>query len=419
MKAAVHPGRLLSSLVRAPVDPARCIGVRPSQLVQPAGRAPQGLVLSSGVLVYRWFDLADLPRPKRRAALAAKARAWSPFAETGFLAAWFGDSAGVFAWDAQKLRKRLSDAGIGPRKELPVMVEPWLAAPAADGVHLLRRGEGVDGEIWQGSALRALRCWPATPDEAQWLNFLRGAGLGPQAAPAPGPGGAVATGTRADAAPLLTLADLQSRALGWEPVAVAAASLALMGWTASLAYQHLYLHNATRQAAAAARAAAAASAPVLAVREAALRDRERAVALTALVSGPRALAVVEHLLSRLPANAGVLLRQLEIEDRQVRLALEVPQAIERAAIVKAIEEGRWLTDVREARDSGGTLLQLTMRLDGDRPALPPPAEPATQPAAPAPGNLPPALPAAASPAMSIAAPSVAPGAEAAAKGAAR
>jgi len=342
MKAVVQPGRLLSSLVRARVDPARCIGVRPSQLVQPAGRAPQGLVLSSGVLVYRWFDLADLPRPKRRAALAAKARAWSPFAETGFLAAWFGDSAGVFAWDAQKLRKRLSDAGIGPRKELPVMVEPWLAAPAADGVHLLRRGEGVDGEIWQGSALRALRCWPA-----------------------------------------------------------------------------LYLHNATRQAAAAARAAAAASAPVLAVREAALRDRERAVALTALVSGPRALAVVEHLLSRLPANAGVLLRQLEIEDRQVRLALEVPQAIERAAIVKAIEEGRWLTDVREARDSGGTLLQLTMRLDGDRPALPPPAEPATQPAAPAPGNLPPALPAAASPAMSIAAPSVAPGAEAAAKGAAR
>jgi hypothetical protein len=296
------------------------------------------------------------------------------------------------------------------------MVEPWLAAPAADGVHLLRRGEGVDGEIWQGSALRALRCWPATPDEAQWLNFLRGAGLGPQAAPAPGPGDAVATGTRADAAPLLTLADLQSRALGWESVAAAAVSLALMAWTASLAYQHLHLRNATQQAEAAAQAAAAASAPVLALREAALRDRERAVALTALVSGPRSLAVVEHLLSRLPANAGVLLRQLEIEDRQVRLALEVPQAIERAAIVKAIEEGRWLTDVREARDSGGTLLQLTMRLDGDRPALPPPAEPAAQPAAPAPGT---ALPAAASPAVQIAVPAGAPGAEAAAKGAAR
>jgi hypothetical protein len=75
--------------------------------------------------------------------------------------------------------------------------------------------------------------------------------------------------------------------------------------------------------------------------------------------------------------------------------LEVPAAIERASVVTALEEGGWLTDVREARESGGSTLTLTMVLNAGRPpatalslGAAPPAAASAQGTAPAPGMLP-------------------------------
>ncbi len=115
-----------------------------------------------------------------------------------------------------------------------------------------------------------------------------------------------------------------------------------MAWTASLAHDEVQLRSRLATAEATLQQLEVKSKPVVALRDAALQDAQRAHALAALVTGPQALLVIEHLLTRLPALPGLMIRQLELSGRQVRLALEVPQGIERAAIVTALEEGRWL-----------------------------------------------------------------------------
>lgn len=368
MKAAVQVSRLLNSLVKDRIDLSRCVQVRSSEVVPPqAPQAPQGLVLTAGVLLYRWIDVGSVPKPRRRAAVAALARAWTPFQESGFRVAWYGDSAGVFAWDAQRLRQRLSDGGLVAVKDLPVIPEPWLGSPVVSEPRLVQGLDGICGQLWQDGSLRALRWWSEAPDESQWLNFLRGAGRASVAAPTIEQRSHLEQGAQPEGiAPLLTLDDLQSRATGWDTVAAAIGSLALMAWTASLAHDEVQLRSRLATAEATLQQLEVRSKPVVALRDAALQDAQRAHALAALVTGPQALLVIEHLLTRLPALPGLLIRQLELNGRQVRLALEVPQGIERATIVTALEEGRWLTDVREARESGGNQLVLSMVLSGDR-----------------------------------------------------
>ncbi len=184
MKAAVQVSRLLNSLVKDRIDLSRCVQVRSSEVIPPQEpRAPQGLVLTAGVLLYRWIDVGSVPKPRRRAAVAAQARAWTPFQESGFRVAWFGDSAGVFAWDTQRLRQRLSDGGLAAVEDLPVIPEPWLGSAVRSGPRLVQGLDGVFGQLWQDGSLRSLRWWSDPPDEAQWLNFLRGAGRASVAAP--------------------------------------------------------------------------------------------------------------------------------------------------------------------------------------------------------------------------------------------
>lgn len=367
MTAADPFRRLLHSLLQDRIDLARCARVLPSQVIAPAStRRLQGVLLGSGVLVYRWIDVSTVPKARRRAAVAAQARAWSPFGDSGFVVAWFGDSAGIYAWDAQRLRQRLEMAGLPFGERWSVVPEPWLDGVMADGPRLVQGAEGTEGQWWQQGTLRDWRWWPSAPDAAQWLNYLRGAGHGPSDLP-PRWERPVDAQTESRA-PLLSLAELQASATGWDTVGAAVGSLALMAWTAMLAHDEVQLRSQRSATAAALLSIEARSQPVVALREAALQDAQRAAALTSLVTGPQALQVIEHLLLRLPAKPGVLVRQLEIDGRQVRLTLDVPQAIERSSAVTALEDGGWLSDVREGRESTGNQLVLTMTLRGDRPA---------------------------------------------------
>lgn len=364
-------GRLgLGSLARPRLDPARCLWVQSARVLAPGEevRHPAGVVIGVASLVYRWIDLASIPKSKQRQSLAAQLRAWSPFAESGFRVAWFGSSAGLFAWDAAKLRRRLADAGFGD-KALPVLPEPWLyLQPAQDAVRLIRVAEGFEAQWWHGSALRASRWWPEPPEESDWLNFQRGAGVAPMAVIAIERALQDAGAARAEGwGRLLSESDLRSPAAAWEPLALAAVSLVLMGWTAVLAQQHWATERQRRDAEERLVQARAKAGPVLALREAALADAQRASALAGEFARPEPLAVIEHLLNRLPRVAGLQVRQIEVDGHQVRLALDVPSTLERSAIVAALEEGGWLGDVREARDLGGGTLNLAMQLRTDRP----------------------------------------------------
>jgi hypothetical protein len=354
----------------------------PSEIAwSPGARRSATVVIGSGLLLYRWMDLAALPPSKRRAAVAAQLKAWSPFARSDFRVAWLKDGAGLFAWDAERLQSRMRDAGIEPAKVRAALPEPWLqAAPDGDAVRLIAGMEGVGGEVWKSGVLRAMRWWPRPPSDADWLNFLRGVGsaVGQSSAldanrqPQSGPL------QRVGWAPLLTIDELRSGATQWESFAAFAVSLGLVGWTAYLAQQQLELKGQRDQAETALADLTVRSGPVIETRDGALREATIARNVAGLLDSPDALAVVEHVLNRLPQSSGIVLRQFELTGRQVRVNLEVPASTERASIVSALEGGNWLTDVREAPEAGVGALVLTMALNSSRP----PDQPVTPRVAP-------------------------------------
>jgi len=391
MSVVVRLLALLRSLGDDSPDPRRCASVW-SARIEPAraARTPKGLILGTGVLVYRRMDLASVPKSRRRAAVAAQLRAWSPFPRSDFRVVWFGDSAGAFAWDADRLARRLADAELSAGR-LPVLPEPWLypVAEGLEGPRLVRHAEGFAGEVWAKRDLRALRWWPAEPGGDDWSNFLRGAGLAPAGVPAPITAKLPESTTQLRGRPaLLTEAELRTSAAGLDTALALAASLALMGGTAFLAADQLELNRQREAAQTRLEQLQARSGPVVAAREAALGELASANQLAAMLQGPRALAVLEHLTARLTPVQGLVLRQLDLNGRQLRITLEVPTNLERSRIVTALEEGGWFTDVREARESAANQLGLTMTLRGDQPAARPLPASASVPTAPSPAPSP-------------------------------
>lgn len=387
-QAAARLGQILTAITRETADPSRCVRVLSAQVIAaPKGRSAAGVILGAGVLLYKWMDLSILPRGRRRAAVGAQLRAWSPFADSGFRVIWFEDSAGLFAWDDGRLHQRLAEAAVASaRKPLPMLPEPWLYTPPAhDAVRLLRCFEGVEAQVWQRGSLRASRWWPEPPDEAEWLNFQRGAGLAPGAVVAVDRALQDAGPPRAEGwGPLLGAAELQSPGSTWESVAAIAASLALMAWTAVLAHDQWQLHREFEDTRERLEQLRSRTEPVIAARETALREAQRAGQLAALLQGPDALLAVEHVLVRLPQLPGIAVRQLDLNGRQMQVALAVPEPIERAGVVTDLENGGWLVNVRETREGGVGTLNLSMALNSDRAPVTSPPPPRQLPLLPAP-----------------------------------
>lgn len=110
------------------------------------------------------------------------------------------------------------------------MPESLVQAPPADadGFRLLRQTEGVEGQVWRAGDLVASQWWAEAPELGVWQRFLRGAGIGPEAAArVPEPG-------RSPWGP--PWARVRDRATGgspgerWAWRAVAVAVAAVVGW---------------------------------------------------------------------------------------------------------------------------------------------------------------------------------------------
>lgn len=83
------------------------------------------------------------------------------------LCAWY--------WDEAESDRRFEHYGLGPAN--PVCPEPLLRALPSEGVLLLSCLEGYEGvRLAPGRA--PITCWwPRQPDDAEWVEFLRDAGL--------------------------------------------------------------------------------------------------------------------------------------------------------------------------------------------------------------------------------------------------
>ena len=133
--------------------------------------------------MYRYEELAHVPRAKRRPALALKLPVWSPFHKTGVHTVWTGSAAMVWFWDADVVSGATSRAA-GREHDDPVRVLPETVfhPRQPDGVHLQACREGFDLQYWRADALRDSFWFPERPDARQTDWFLARHGIETSAA---------------------------------------------------------------------------------------------------------------------------------------------------------------------------------------------------------------------------------------------
>ena len=85
-------------------------------------------IVGRDLCMYRREDFANVPRSKRRSALALKLPVWSPFERTGHYCVWAGSSAMVWFWDADQVGAG-SDASEVP--DAPAVPPFGTSVPAA------------------------------------------------------------------------------------------------------------------------------------------------------------------------------------------------------------------------------------------------------------------------------------------------
>ena len=152
-------------------------------------------IVGRDLCMYRHEDFANVPRSKRRAALALKVPVWSPFERTGYHCVWSGSAAMVWFWDGDAVGpgagtgggpgigagsgpgagppdppRRAAEADPGPRaRTLP---ETVFLARKPDGVHLQACREGFELQHWRADVLVDAFWFPERPDERDLRRFL-------------------------------------------------------------------------------------------------------------------------------------------------------------------------------------------------------------------------------------------------------
>ena len=150
-------------------------------------------IVGRDLCMYRREDFANVPRSKRRSALALKLPVWSPFERTGHHCVWSGSSAMVWFWDEDKVGAgpdapdgsgpKRSAAGANGAARVRVRPETVFYARKPDGLHLQACREGFELQYWRSDVLADTFWFPDRPDERNLRWFLDRQGADAHAAP--------------------------------------------------------------------------------------------------------------------------------------------------------------------------------------------------------------------------------------------
>lgn len=326
-----------------------------------------------------------MPVAERSAALRAAVIAWEPFPDAEFRIALSGSRGIAFAWDRAGLSQMTEAVGIDA-SAADVWPETLVRTPQVSGLRLVQGQDGFEAECWADACLIASRWWPRQPGADEWQSFVRSLGA---AAPADADGMTVPVAQTLETVarpwvPVRRLTDVEGgvsrgELLGWRAVilcciAVSAASARQL-WSAHERVDALKAELATVQAA---------SSGTVAARDRALQLMAESRQLSGALGGVLPLELMQHLVQVLPKD--VLVREVELEGSRLRLGLDTPASLARSALIKLLQDGNWLRDVREVKSSsssGNTVLE--MRIDGLTPPLAPAAAASGPPSEPKPG----------------------------------
>lgn len=122
------------------------------------------------------IDAGKAPQKQRRNFVGLAVRRAAPFADVDFDVAWSPDGhASVWYWSRERVSQLLTGQSA---KRVVFVAEPlYVGAPETDSTQLLALISGVEGRIWKNGRLVASRWWAAPPPLADWILFLRSAGV--------------------------------------------------------------------------------------------------------------------------------------------------------------------------------------------------------------------------------------------------
>jgi hypothetical protein len=313
-----------------------------------------------------------------RAVLRNLLLAWSPFDSTEYRVVVRGNTAWAWAWDREGVSLML------PAESASADIQPetLYTAPAGNDLpRLVRCLEGAEGQVWKGNDLWSSRWWPQTPTADEWHQWCRSqananAGANGVADADVMPGLQEPAWLSVPWAEGLSVEQLLSSGSRLESAALGAALVALVGLSAVEMRQVWAAHTEHQERLIERDRLAATAAPVRLARDRALALSSEAEVLSKQLLALQPLEVLMHLSERLPAR-GVILKEFELNDQRLRIALDAAPDVARTAIVKDLQASGWLQQVTEVRDSAGRgWLWFEMQVQGGRP---PPA--AASPAA--------------------------------------
>jgi hypothetical protein len=315
------------------------------------------VLLARSLLRHRLFSLAGLPVADRIGALQAQLLAWQPFVDSLVLVDLHGEQAQAYALP----RALVQEAGLRPELLWP---ESLCHAPLADGLHLLQRLEGVEGQCWQGGVLLASRWWAAVPELGDWQAFAR-----QSRAPAQGATGVPVPQALPWQRPLRSprpAEQLGRAAASHERLLVGAGALMLLVFSSMTARAGWDAYQAREQAQAAVAQLRQDVTPLLAARDKALAAADQSAALLAQLQAPQPLEVLEELGRLLPKGSTV--KEFDLNQLTVRVALELPAEVSRAKVITELESGAWFTQISEVKDGvARSGISLEMKLAAARP----------------------------------------------------
>ncbi len=148
--------------------------------VPQAGWGSLEWVLARPLYRFKRFDLRQVPRSSRAAALDLQLRQWTPFADSGYHIAWMEGIALAFCWDDEFVGQVIAGQGLKPSRVRIIPETVLRPPPEAIGARLLASLQGYEGQIWTDGQLTHSRCWKDIPTQDDWLAFQRDAGCWPE-----------------------------------------------------------------------------------------------------------------------------------------------------------------------------------------------------------------------------------------------
>ena len=336
-------------------------------------------IVGRDLCMYRREDFANVPRGKRRSALALKLPVWSPFERTGHYCVWSGSTAMVWFWDEDKVGARHDAPEASEAPEAPdapdasdAQPPPPDARPAAglrvlpetvfhtrkpDGLHLQRCREGVELQYWRSDVLVDAFWFPHRPDQDSLRSFIDRQAGGAEALRSSKP--AVADGELAPEPWRVSLAPGEWIEASERPL-VAACLLALL---LAVAWQEARFwkirHLASSVAAEVARMQDDLG-PLLAARNELLTLHRTNRALSAILSEP-SQALLMGLVGRAIPSAQARFREWHYQQRELRVIVEDPD-LDPITYVRALEAEPLFDQVRAEPVRGDDRLQITLRV---------------------------------------------------------